>query len=129
PGQSSGQIDGLLIAVPVAEAPGQTRFGRFGWKDQHASLLSFASDAYLNEQGITNRLLLTENTSLGTSVAAYDPVPDNQPCASNPSVNCGEDPNEDINVFPRSMRASKAPPPDTSGLTPNDVPPGATLST
>src|SRR6201989_240243 len=42
PGQSGGQIDGLLITVPVAEAPGQTRFGRFGWKDQQASLLSFA---------------------------------------------------------------------------------------
>ncbi|MFL6256640.1 MAG: hypothetical protein ACJ74T_16665, partial [Pyrinomonadaceae bacterium] len=55
PGQSGNQIAGQLIAVPVAEAGGATRFGRFGWKNQQASLLSFASDAYLNEQGITNR--------------------------------------------------------------------------
>jgi CxxC motif-containing protein (DUF1111 family) len=30
------------------------RIGRFGWKAQHASLVSFAGDAYLNEMGITN---------------------------------------------------------------------------
>src|SRR5438105_2731068 len=114
PGQSGGAIAGQLVAVPVAEAGGATRFGRFGWKDQQASLLSFSSDAYLNEQGITNRFNLTENTSLGRSVAAFDTVPDNQPCASNPSVNCGEDGDEDINAFAAFMRASKAPPRDTA---------------
>ena len=127
PGQSGNQIAGQLIAVPVAEAGGATRFGRFGWKNQQASLLSFASDAYLNEQGITNRFLLTENTSLGTSVAAFDPVPDNQPCASNPSINCGEDPEEDIVIFARFMRASKAPPRDTFGLNTTDVAAGDSL--
>jgi CxxC motif-containing protein (DUF1111 family) len=127
PGQSGNQIGGQLIAVPVAEAPGQTRFGRFGWKNQQASLLSFASDAYLNEQGITNRFNLVENTSLGTSVAAFDPVPDNQPCASNASVNCGEDPDEDVTVFARFMRATKAPPRDTFGLNANDVAVGDSL--
>jgi CxxC motif-containing protein (DUF1111 family) len=30
--------------------------GRFGWKDQHGSVLSFSADAYLNEVGISNRL-------------------------------------------------------------------------
>jgi CxxC motif-containing protein (DUF1111 family) len=109
PGQSGGQIAGQFIQVPVLEAPGQIRGGRFGWKNQQASLLSFASDAYLNEQGITNRFNLVENTSLGNSVAAFDPVPDNQPCQSNPAVNCGEDPEEDIVAFARFMRATKAP--------------------
>jgi len=28
--------------------------GRFGWKDDHATLRGFAGDAYLNEMGITN---------------------------------------------------------------------------
>jgi hypothetical protein len=28
--------------------------GRFGWKDEHASLRGFSGDAYLNENGITN---------------------------------------------------------------------------
>ncbi|HEY6805001.1 MAG TPA: di-heme oxidoredictase family protein [Pyrinomonadaceae bacterium] len=46
---------GVLTAVPVVEAGNQLRIGRFGWKAQHASLLSFAGDAYLNEMGITNK--------------------------------------------------------------------------
>src|SRR4051812_2529531 len=54
---------GTLIQVPVLEAAGQSRGGRFGWKDQHASLLSFASDAYINEMGVTNKFAQTENTS------------------------------------------------------------------
>jgi hypothetical protein len=33
--------------------PGDTWIGRFGWKDQHASPLSFAADAYLNEMRTT----------------------------------------------------------------------------
>ena len=45
---------GTLTAVPVTEANNALRIGRFGWKSQHASLLSFAGDAYLNEMGITN---------------------------------------------------------------------------
>src|ERR1043166_3030771 len=46
---------GTLTAVPVTEANNTLRFGRFGWKAQQASLLSFAGDAYLNEMGITNK--------------------------------------------------------------------------
>ena len=45
---------GTLTAVPVTEANNTLRIGRFGWKAQQASLLSFAGDAYLNEMGITN---------------------------------------------------------------------------
>ncbi len=127
PGQSGGQIGGALTIVPVLEAPGQTRFGRFGWKDQQASLLSFSSDAYLNEQGITNRFNLVENTSLGNSVAAFDPVPDNKPCASNASVNCGEDPEEDINAFAAFMRATKAPPRDNNIANTSDAIAGSSL--
>ncbi len=108
-GQPSN-MRGQFIQVPVAEAGGAARGGRFGWKNQQASLLSFSSDAYLNEMGITNRFNLVENTSNGNSVAAFDTVSDNQPCTSNPSVNCGEDPDEDINAFARFMRATKAPP-------------------
>src|SRR2546425_913767 len=114
PGQSGGQIAGQFIQIPVLESPGAVRGGRFGWKNQHASLLSFSSDAYLNEVGITNRFNLVENTSMGNSVAAFDTVPDNQPCASNPGVNCGEDGTEDIVAFANFMRATKAPPRDTA---------------
>jgi CxxC motif-containing protein (DUF1111 family) len=133
PGQSGNAIAGQLVAVPVAEAGGATRFGRFGWKNQQASLLSFASDAYLNEQGITNRFNLTENTSLGRFVgfgSGFDPVPDNQPCAAgtrDAGQNCGEDPDEDITEFADFMRATKAPPRDTTGLNATDVAAGDSL--
>ena len=45
---------GTLTQVPVVEANNTLRIGRFGWKAQHASLVSFSGDAYLNEMGITN---------------------------------------------------------------------------
>src|ERR1044072_7497859 len=48
-------IRGTLTAVPVVEANNTLRIGRFGWKAQHASLLSFSGDAYLNEMEITNK--------------------------------------------------------------------------
>src|ERR1700751_450543 len=48
PRRTHGKIHGEAIEVPVLEAPGQqNRIGRFGWKDQHSSLLSFIGDAYL----------------------------------------------------------------------------------
>jgi CxxC motif-containing protein (DUF1111 family) len=54
--------DGIHGRAAIVEdkATGQRRVGRFGWKSQHATLLSFAADAYLNEMGITNDLFTTE---------------------------------------------------------------------
>ena len=46
---------GTLTTVPVVEANNTLRIGRFWWKAQQASLLSFSGDAYLNEMGITNK--------------------------------------------------------------------------
>jgi CxxC motif-containing protein (DUF1111 family) len=114
PGQSNGQIAGQVIQVPVLEAPGSKRVGRFGWKNQNSSLLSFAADAYLNEMGITNRLLLIENTSMGNSVAAYDGASDTTLCSDGSGHVCGEDADGDIENFARFMRATKAPPRDTA---------------
>src|SRR5215472_442040 len=88
--KTNGFIQGQVVWVQILENPGLWRVGRFGWKDQHASLLSFSGDAYLNEIGITNRLFKTENTSLGRSVAAYDTVSDNGPR--------GEDVDNDIDA-------------------------------
>jgi len=44
------------VAWVTDEATGELRVGRFGWKAQHATLLSFAGDASTNEIGITNRI-------------------------------------------------------------------------
>ena len=108
-------VQGLVIKVPVTEAGGRKRIGRFGWKDQHASLLSFSGDAYLNEIGITNFLVRKENTSLGRFVGfgtIFDIVPDDTPCADDPSILCGEDVEQDVEVFAEFMRATQAPPQD-----------------
>jgi CxxC motif-containing protein (DUF1111 family) len=115
PGQSNGQIGGLVIQVPVSEASGAVRVGRFGWKNQHASLLSFSADAYLNEIGITNRFQPTENTSLGRSVLAFDHVPDIEDTAN------------DIDVFTAFIRATKVPPRDTALAATQDAMHGSTL--
>jgi CxxC motif-containing protein (DUF1111 family) len=100
PAASGGAIAGEVVRVPVLESAGASRVGRFGWKNQHGSLLSFAADAYLNEVGITSRLLPVENSSMGRSVARWDTVVD------------PEDTNNDIDAFAAFMRATKAPPRD-----------------
>jgi len=93
---SHGKICGLAIHVPIVEAPGQAGIGRFGWKDQHASLLSFSGDAYLNEMGITNRLFPDEVTKLCNTA----PEPNDTP---------GADGLSDVDHFARFVRALKAP--------------------
>ncbi len=57
---------------------GQRRVGRFGWKAQHATLKSFAGDAYKNEMGITNELFPQENAPNGDEalLALVDRVAD-----------------------------------------------------
>lgn len=101
PRQSGGRIAGMAIKVPVSEANGALRVGRFGWKNQHASLLSFAADAYVNEQGVTSRLEPTDSTSLCDTV-------------SDPEDPTGPDGLEDIDHFARFMRQTQAPPRDTA---------------
>ncbi|MFL6210622.1 MAG: di-heme oxidoredictase family protein [Pyrinomonadaceae bacterium] len=133
PGQSGGQIAGQVIQVPVFEANNALRVGRFGWKNQMASLLSFSSDAYLNEIGITNRFNLVENTSNGRFVgfgSGFDPVADTQPCVAgtpNAGQNCGEDPDEDIVAFADFMRATKVPPRNSETVNTSDVATGQSL--
>ncbi len=118
---TAGQIAGQIIEVPVLEAPGETRVGRFGWKNQHASLLSFAADAYLNEMGITNRFLTTENTSMGLSVALYDAVADPEDSPNKPEGS------QDIDAFAAYMRATKAPPRDAARAATADAVAGSAL--
>ena len=93
---TQGRIHGQPLRVPIVEAPGHTALGRFGWKDQHASLLSFAGDAYVNEMGITSRLFPEEVTDLCNTVDE----PNNKPDSTGL---------EDIDRFARFMRATKAP--------------------
>lgn len=99
---------GTLTAVPVVEANNTLRIGRFGWKAQHASLQSFAGDAYFNEMGITNPFDgnggTVENAASTpggviqtTFPSAFDPVPD------------PEDDGDDVLAFADFMASLRAP--------------------
>lgn len=65
-------------AIVVDRATGDERVGRFGWKAQHATLLTFGADAYRNEMGITNDLFPTEIAAgiAPETLALCDPTPD-----------------------------------------------------
>jgi len=108
---------GTLTQVPVTEAGNALRIGRFGWKAQQASLLSFAGDAYLNEMGITNPFdgfggrsssaadagthenpaSTAEGVINVTFPSAFDPVAD------------PEDDGDDVLAFADFMAATRAP--------------------
>jgi CxxC motif-containing protein (DUF1111 family) len=92
-------VCGTPMLVPVLESPGAVHIGRFGWKAEHASLLSFSADAYLNEMGVTSTLRPVEVTSL------CDTVPD-------PEDHPDETGATDLDRFARFIRATKAPPRD-----------------
>jgi CxxC motif-containing protein (DUF1111 family) len=94
--KNHNKICGQVLYVPIVEAPGTTGVGRFGWKDQQASLLSFAADAYLNEMGVTSRLQPDEVTNLCNTV-------------SEPNDKPGPDGLSDIDHFARFIRATEAP--------------------
>ena len=98
---SEGRVHGEVVQAPIFEAPGQTRVGRFGWKDQHSSLLSFIGDAYLNEMGITNRLRPTDVTTVLKTTKDPEDQPDDLGLA-------------DIDHFAQFIRGTMVPPRDTT---------------
>jgi CxxC motif-containing protein (DUF1111 family) len=87
------QNHGEAVMVPVLETPTTTEVGRFGWKTQHASLLSFAGDAYFNEMGITNELFPDEITTV----------------CEPPGVPHPNDVDHDLGSLAAFMRATKVP--------------------
>ena len=107
---------GTLTAVPVTEANNALRIGRFGWKAQQASLLSFAGDAYLNEMGITNKFAGDGGRSSNDPNAGHF----ENPCSTAEGViNCTgapfdpvadpEDDGGDVLAFADFMAATRAP--------------------
>jgi CxxC motif-containing protein (DUF1111 family) len=128
---SHGKICGQAVRVPVPESEGRDRIGRFGWKDQHASLLAFAADAYLNEMGITNGLQKTEVTTIcNPPVTASVPNHDSTKITEPNSLPDPTDNNlEDVDHFASFMRSLKAPAGDAAAATNPDVRRGAELFT
>lgn len=99
PQLSEGRVHGEVVQAPVFEAPGQTRVGRFGWKDQHSSLLSFIADAYVNEMGVTNRLRPHDVTNVCKTTTDPEDQPDSLGLA-------------DIDHFAQFVRGTMVPPRD-----------------
>jgi CxxC motif-containing protein (DUF1111 family) len=73
-------VSGIVHMVGAFEDPAGAplRAGRFGWKAQVATALTFSADASLNEIGLTNRFITTENAPNGNQalLAQWDLVPD-----------------------------------------------------
>jgi CxxC motif-containing protein (DUF1111 family) len=108
---------GTLTQVPVTEAGNALRFGRFGWKAQQASLLSFAGDAYLNEMGITNKFdgfggrsssAADAGTHENPASTAEGVIDVTFPSAFDP-VQDPEDDGDDVIAFADFMAATRAP--------------------
>jgi CxxC motif-containing protein (DUF1111 family) len=126
---SRGKICGQAVKVLVPESEGKDRIGRFGWKDQHASLLAFAGDAYLNEMGITNHLQPTEVTTIcNPPVTTAIPNNDTTKITEPNSLPDPTDNNlEDIDHFASFMRSLKAPARDATAAATPEVKNGAQL--
>jgi CxxC motif-containing protein (DUF1111 family) len=98
---SNGMIHGEAVQVPILEAPGHTGVGKFGWKDQDPTILSFSGDAYLNEMGVTNRLKPKDVTSVCKVAVGIEDTPDALGLA-------------DIDHFAQFIRGTQVPPRDTA---------------
>lgn len=111
-----GRIQGEAVQSPIFEAAGQTGVGRFGWKAQHRSLLSFAADAYVNEMGVTSRLRMNDFTTVGK-------------VTTDPEDHFDTIGMEDIDHFAQFLRGTDAPPRDTNLQNTADAIAGETLFT
>jgi CxxC motif-containing protein (DUF1111 family) len=115
PVTTNGQIHGESVMVTILEGPtGTMRVGRFGWKDQHGSLLSFSADAYSNEMGITNRLRPTDATTVCKTTTDPEDKQDQTGLFG-------------IDHFAQFVRGTQAPPRDPNLVGTKDVEAGAGL--
>lgn len=112
------RMRGDAIMVTVNET-GATRVGRFGWKDQGASLITFVASAYRSTMGVTSPLAPTELTSNGNPVAGFPGFNNGVPEDSGGVLglpNCtAHDPagtgcGKFVEAFTQFIRATKAPP-------------------
>jgi CxxC motif-containing protein (DUF1111 family) len=99
--RTGGHIHGEFVDVPILESTGATRIGRFGWKDQQPTVLSFVGDAYLNEMGVTNRLRPKDVTTVCKVSADPEHTPDSIGMAK-------------IDHFAQFIRGTQAPPRDAA---------------
>jgi CxxC motif-containing protein (DUF1111 family) len=106
---------GILVPATTAVAADGTltqvkRVGRFGWKDQQATLLDFAADALINEIGRTSPIQPDEMPALdGRSLSQFKKTPVGQfEDAPTPGRPAGHD----VVSYANFMRSLQAPPRD-----------------
>lgn len=80
---------------------GQLRVGKFGWKAQDPSVLTFCADASANELGVTNPIFRTENCPQGNCALL----------AANPAHSNPNDPNGHFVNLTATFVTLNAPPP------------------
>jgi cytochrome c551/c552 len=86
---------------------GRTRVARFGWKDDVATLRNFASDAYLNEMGITNPDRPNELSNCALNKTQFGVLLD---AGDDPEDQTDDDGRADTDKFADFMRALDVPP-------------------
>lgn len=104
---AAGQPSDIRGTVKTVNELGATRVGRFGWKDDHATLRGFAGDAYLNEMGITNPDFPVERTTCAQNKTKFGVLLDT---ADDPEDTTDDDGHADIDRFADFMRALAPPP-------------------
>jgi len=104
---AAGQPAAIRGTVKRVTEFGQTRVARFGWKDDVATLRNFASDAYLNEMGITNPDRPNELTNCALNRTQFGVLLD---AADDPEDQTDDDGRADTDKFADFMRALAVPP-------------------
>ena len=102
-------FDGLAseVSATAKAALSVPHVGRFGWKDDFASLLGFAGDAYFNEIGITNDLNSQPNTTCAMGVQQWDVT---LQTADDPEDSVDSSGRADLDRFTDFMRGLQPPP-------------------
>jgi hypothetical protein len=94
--------------VKTVNELGTTRVGRFGWKNDHATLRAFAGDAYLNEMGVTSPDFPTDRSTCALNKSRYGVTLDLDDDPEDPTDDDGR---SDVDRFSDFMRALVPPPP------------------
>jgi CxxC motif-containing protein (DUF1111 family) len=113
--QAANRLEKALLGIsgfPNRNGNTQT-IARFGWKGQNASLLLFAGEAYLNEDGITNELFGIKRPSPGETLPASCKITSTPDDTSNPTL-AGVAVLSDIEEFAAFMRDLAPPTPAPS---------------
>jgi CxxC motif-containing protein (DUF1111 family) len=93
--------------VKTVSELGATRVGRFGWKDDHATLRAFSGDAYLNEMGITSADFPEERSTCALNKRQFGVVLD---IDDEPEDETEDDGHADVDRFADFMRVLAPPP-------------------